>query len=107
LKDKLEIKEMPCEAYLGFQVTRDRKNKTLVLHQKLYVKKILERFGMKECKAVATPEEVGAFDATKSPSMGTEYPYKEAIGSLLYLVTCTRPDIAHAVSIASQTSQPT
>lgn len=107
LEERLEIKHLPCVSYLGFQVNRDRQKKEIVLHQANYVQRILERFKMTECKHASTPEEVGQFSSEGSKLLTEEYPYKEAIGSLLYLVTCTRPDIAHAVSIASRTSQPT
>ena len=107
LKENLELKVMDCEAYLGFQVIRDPKARTTRLHQTHYVDKILEKYGMANCKPIDSPEEVGAFDSKNSPKLGPEYPFKEVIGSLLYLVTCTRPDIAHAVSIASRTSEPT
>lgn len=107
LESKLEIKSLPCVSYLGFQIFRDRKKKELILHQRQYVERILERFKMHECKPTSTPEEVGQVDCENSPSLGEEVPFKQAIGSLLYLVTCTRPDLSHAVSIASRTSKPT
>ena len=107
LKNNLELKTMECESFLGFQVKRNRREQTTSLTQTHYVEKILERFKMSDCKPVSTPEEVGVFNSEGSPLLGPEYPYKEAIGSLLYLVTCTRPDIAHAVSIASRTDKPT
>jgi hypothetical protein len=106
LRENLELKVMDhVESYLGFQVIR--KPKSTILLQKPYLEKVLERFNMQNCKPVSTPEEVGVFSAKDSPLLGSEVPYKAAIGSLLYLVTCTRPDIAHAVGIASRTSAPT
>ena len=106
LMANFEMKVMNCEAYLGFKIVRDRKARTLTLLQSHYVDKILERFGMMDCKVASTPEEVGSkFD--QSPQLPTENKFKELVGSLLYLVTCTRPDIAHAVSVASRTSEPT
>lgn len=107
LQESLEIKVMECEAYLGFQVIRDREHRTTTLCQKAYLERVLERFNMQDCKPTSIPEEVGVFSDENSPLLGPEYPYKAAIGSLLYLVTCTRPDIAHAVGIASRTSAPT
>lgn len=107
LKGKLEVKEMDCKSYLGFQVIRKRDEKTISLTQSHYVEKVLEKFNMKDCNSVSTPEEVGQVDFENSPLLDPQYPFKELVGSLLYLVTCTRPDIAHAVSIASRTAAPT
>lgn len=106
LRDQFELKVMECEAYLGFQVSRDKENGTLFLHQSHYATKILEKFNMADCNPTSTPEEVKQTD-TDGKELGPEYPFKELVGSLLYLTTCTRPDIAHAVSMASRTSKPT
>lgn len=107
LKENFELKVMECEAYLGFQVKRNREKRTLSLVQTHYIEKILERFNMKECKPASTPEEVGAKENDEATPLTEEFPFKELVGSLLYLVTCTRPDIAHAVSLASRTANPT
>lgn len=106
LKENFELKVMDCEAYLGFEIKRDFKERTLSVTQTQYTDKVINRFGMSDCKPVSTPEEVGAkFD--ESPPLPVDNQFKELVGSLLYLTTCTRPDIAHAVSIASRTAQPT
>lgn len=107
LKQNFELKVMNCESYLGFRVTRDRKNGTLMLHQLDYIEKVIEKFGMTDCKPCSTPEQTGPITIENDEPLTEEYPFKELIGSLLYMVTCTRPDIAHAVSIASRTSTPT
>lgn len=106
LKDNFELKVMDCESYLGFEIQRDLKAKTLSISQPHYVDKILTRFGMCDSKPASTPEEVGV-KFTDSPLLPTDNQFKELVGSLLYLTTCSRPDIAHAVSIASRTAQPT
>ena len=45
----------PCSQYLGMQITRDRKAKTLHMSQKIYLDKVLCTFGMADCKPVAIP----------------------------------------------------
>lgn len=107
LKSNFELKVMECEAYLGFQIVRDREKRQLKLQQAHYVEKILEKFGMTDCKPASTPEEVATTKLTEADPLDESYPFKELVGSLLYLVTCTRPDIAHAVSVASRTAKPT
>ena len=107
LKEFLELTTMECNSYLGFQVRRDRKNRTIDLSQSHYVDKILDKYKMSNCNAISTPEEVGNPDLSLKPKLTPEYPFKEIIGALIYLTTCTRPDIAHAVNIASRTSEPT
>ena len=91
---------------LGMRIIRDRANGTLKLSQTEYVKKILSRFSMDEAKLVSTP--LGShFRLTKDQSPKTEQkqaymskvPYASAIGSLMYAMVCTRPDIAHAVGV--------
>ena len=76
------------------------------LVQKHYVDRKLERFSMQDCEPARTPGEVGV-KIEESPLLHTENKFKELVGSLLYLVTCTLPDIDHAVCVPSKTSQPT
>ena len=70
------------------------------------MKKILIKFNMNEAKPVSTP--LGShFKLSKEHSPKTEeerdhmskVPYALAIGSLMYVMVCTRPDIAHAVGV--------
>lgn len=65
---------------------------------------MISRFGMIDCKPIRTSMEAGTkFDATDdSDSNGPSVPFRELLGSLMYLAQGTRPDIAHAVSALSQ-----
>jgi hypothetical protein len=94
---------------LGMRITRDRKNRKLTLSQGEYTKKVLERFRMQNAKPVSTPL-ASHFKLTKEMCPKTqeeiEYmsrvPYSSAVGSLMYAMVCTRPDIAHAVGVVSR-----
>ena len=103
LKRNFELESMKCECFLGLQVQRDKRNGFLKLLQSNYVERVLERFKMTECRSTSTPEEVGNVAPGPDDQPLTEdFPFEEIIGSLLYLVTCSRPDIAHAVGVASR-----
>jgi hypothetical protein len=67
---------------------------------------VLARFGMETCNAARTPAE--AAQGRPSDSAADDaFPYREAVGCLMYLATCTRPDIAYAVSyLARSTCSP-
>jgi len=42
---------------LGIEVVRDRKKQTLEINQSAYIRRALEKLGLKDCKLVATPME--------------------------------------------------
>ncbi|KAL5823214.1 hypothetical protein ACOSQ4_021114 [Xanthoceras sorbifolium] len=94
---------------LGMRIKRDTKSGTLLLSQAEYIKKVLSRFNMQDAKPVSTPLGVH-FRLSKEQSPKTEeerthmakVPYASAIGSLMYAMVCTRPDIAQAVGAVSR-----
>ena len=59
-----------------------------------YTNKILSKFGMSDCKPVNTP--MVKIALKNSPNLTTG-PYQEAVGSLIYLATISRPDILFSV----------
>ena len=94
---------------LGMRIIRDKANGTLKLSQSEYVKKVLSGFNINEAKLVSTP--LGShFKLSKEQSPKTEeemdhmskVPYASAISSLMYVMVCTRPDIARAVGVVSR-----
>lgn len=70
--------------------------------QKRYVEKILERFDMQECRVRDTPCDQKLDYTEDAPKMVDVKKYREAVGSLIYLTTCTRPDLCFVVSKLSQ-----
>lgn len=66
---------------------------------------------MSECKPISCPLDVSMKlskdgNSTNNASYGEKFegPYMEAIGSLIYLMVATRPDIAFAVGLVSRYS---
>lgn len=90
---------------LGMRINRDRVNKKLMLSQAQYVDKVLKRFNMEDAKPVSTTiarqfrlyKEQAT--ATKEERDKARVLYASAVGSLMYAMVCTRPDIAHVVKV--------
>jgi hypothetical protein len=84
-------------------ISRNRKEKLLYVSQPDYTEKILQRFHMSGCNPVSLPATPGAFLNKEENSEKTvKVPFKEATGSLMYLMLSTRPDIAFAVNQISK-----
>ena len=94
---------------LGMEILRDRKTGKLWMSQERYIERMLERFNMKNSKPVSTPL-ASHFKLSKRlcPSIEKEkgemsvIPYSSAVGTLMYAMVCTSPDISHAVTIVSR-----
>jgi transposase InsO family protein len=88
----------PVNYLLGMRITRNRTNHTIQIDQTKYINEKLAQYNMADCKERATPLEQPDGDETTTELLDlNRYPYRSAVGSLIYLATCTRPDIAHAV----------
>lgn len=70
----------------------------------MYIRDILEKFGMNGCKPVFIPM-ISNQKLTKSSNTKSNSDYQKIIGALMYLAVCTRPDICHAVSYFSKFNQ--
>ena len=92
----------PLNWLLGFEVQQSYKG--IMLKQQLYIDQLLERFNMKNLNAVKTPFDphIKLFKALPDELAVDTNLYQQYLGSLMYLVTCTCPDIAHTVSVFSQ-----
>ena len=66
------------------------------MNQSKYIGRVLERFNMSNCKPRATPCEL-KMDLSNNSDPVDSRKYREIIGSLIYLMTCTRPDLSYAV----------
>lgn len=107
LLEDFEIKDIGRAKYcLGLQI--DQGEGKIELAQTGYIFGLLEQYGMKNCNPVVTPSEVNVqFDDASDPGESMNYPYRELIGALMYLLVASRPDIANTVSrLAQFTSKP-
>ena len=94
----------PAAVMLGIQITKDRQNKKRSITQAKYTNYILTRFGMEQSKPISTPVDKNCMKQLENSADDSpiEAPYREIIGCLIYLVTCTPPEISFAVSKLSQ-----
>ena len=111
MSKEFEMKDLgKAKKILGMEISRDRERGKLWLSQKQYLKRILQRFGMyDDTKPVSTPLAPHLkLSSQLSPTTDEEreymakVPYANAVGSLMYAMVCTRPDISHVVSIVSR-----
>ncbi len=103
LKSKFGIKELgELTMCLGMEIKRDRSAKTTEITQSFYIDTLLKRFGLTDSDPSPNPPG-GDFDSPDSnqPKAVIEpcdkSLYQQLIGSLMYLVICTRPDISYYV----------
>ncbi|CAI7860175.1 unnamed protein product [Closterium sp. NIES-54] len=91
-------------SYLGLRFTQDRAQRTITLTQSHMVQKVLQRFGFTYSSPQSTPLSTGhSLSAPPSDeSVEPSGPYPELVGCLMYLMTCTRPDLAYPLSLLAR-----
>ncbi|CAI7889656.1 unnamed protein product [Closterium sp. NIES-54] len=91
-------------SYLGQQITRDRARHTITLTQSHMVHQVLQRFSFQFSSPQLTP--LSTSNSLSAPpsdeSVEPSGPYPELVGCLMYLMTCTRPDLAYPLSLLSR-----
>ena len=92
---------------LGIKI--ERATNHLYLSQEEYLTRVLRRFGMTNCKSTNTPLELGAKNSLSNLTIrekgsSLDYPYRKAIGCLMYAMLCTRPDLGFPICFLSQFS---
>jgi len=71
------------------------------MNQTLYLTKLLEKYNMENCKPRSTPCEL-KLNLNSDEMYDTFANYREIVGSLIYAMTGTRPDLCWVVTILSQ-----
>ncbi|GJU23130.1 retrotransposon protein, putative, ty1-copia subclass [Tanacetum coccineum] len=97
---------------LGIKIYRDRSKRLIGLSQSAYMDKILKRYEMDNSKRGHIPMKE-RLDLNKTQGASTpeevkrmqNVPYVSAVGSIMYAVRCTRPDVAFTQNIISRFQQ--
>ncbi|CAI5988715.1 unnamed protein product [Closterium sp. NIES-65] len=88
----------------GLQINRDRARRTITLTQSHMVQQVLQRFDFTYSSPQATPLSprhlLSAMPSDES--VEPSGPYLELVGCLMYLMTCTRPDLAYPFSMLAR-----
>ncbi|GKB24317.1 retrotransposon protein, putative, ty1-copia subclass [Tanacetum coccineum] len=110
LKKEFDMKELgEAKKNLGVEIARDQNRKILRVLQSGYVSKILNNFRIDNRKSVKMPLG-GHFKLSLKDcpvkdcdvERMSKVPYVNTVVSLMYLMVCTRPGIAYAVSVVSR-----
>jgi hypothetical protein len=95
-----------AEYVLGLQLFRHRAARILSLSQSDYVRRLLDRYGMLDCKPVPTPLATGVrLSKDDCPRVKPAEPllvdgkhtYASVVGAIMYAMLGTRPDLAFAI----------
>ncbi|CAI7872707.1 unnamed protein product [Closterium sp. NIES-54] len=108
---KLELKKRytctnlgELRSYLVLQITQDRAWRTITLTQSHMVHQVLQRFSFRFSSLQPTPLST-SHSLSAPPSDESIEPsglYPELVGCLMYLITCTRPDLAYSLSLLAR-----
>jgi hypothetical protein len=110
LKTRFQMSDMgPVKYLLGWHIERDRNRRNIFLHQEQYCIKVLKSFNMQDSRPVGSPQEPGQqLSEAQMPTSAEDIkemediPYREAVGSFMYLMMGTRPDLAGLVRQVSR-----
>ncbi len=89
---------------LGMRILRNRKDRILTIDQSAYLENIIQKYGMEDCRPIATPMEAGKSVTALSDEEEVVdiHTYQSVVGSLIYASICTRPDLTNTVRVLSQ-----
>ena len=106
LRTKFEVAVGDVDVYIGMHITRDLPNHRLFVDQQCFTETLLVKYGLHNVNIVSTPSDPHVHLNSPPPDdcdlTIPKFPYQEIVGSLLYLATHSRPNIAQVVSLVAQ-----
>jgi hypothetical protein len=101
LSSKFDMKDLgEADLILGIKLTKLKNG--FRMSQEHFVEKILRKFDFYDSKPVSTPYDGNLHLKKNNGSSVSQTQYAQIIGSLMYLMNCSRPDIAYAVNRLSR-----
>ena len=91
--------------FLGMEVSRDFANSCIFLTQTKYIHELASKFHLPVELRPTTPirsDFYSQLEKSINTPIVTEMPYKELVGALIFVMVCTRPDIAFSVACLTQ-----
>jgi len=98
---KFEIKVTPLTQFVGIQIDQNKTTGILSLRQQTSIEDLLLKFNMTDCKPASVPMQPN-LNLLPAETSDENLPYRELIGSLLFIARTTRPDISYAVNKMAQ-----
>jgi hypothetical protein len=103
LKDGFKMKDLgPVHYILGISVVRDREKKEAFMSQERYLKELIQKTGMTDCKPSRTPMVPNLQLRKNECDEVDKAGYQSVIGSLMYAALATRPDLCQPVGVLAQ-----
>ena len=105
LKESITINDLGrANTFLGIEITRDRPNRAISLGQTAYTKRILDKFNYKIDNIVKPMIPIDSKIAPSIEKSDLEFTrnYQQQVGSIMYLMTKTRPDLAYSVGLCAR-----
>ncbi|CAB1120053.1 unnamed protein product [Ectocarpus sp. CCAP 1310/34] len=107
LGDSLPTKNLgEVKFFLGCEYIRDRKAGTIEISQESYIRSVLERFNIVRTSSI--PASLNNDDRSLMEEEGAgDVPFREVVGSLMWIASQTRADISNAVrAVARHSHEP-
>jgi hypothetical protein len=107
---KYGIKDLGAvKRFTSYQVTRNRSDRTITLHQHDYISELLQLTQMQNAIPMESlPVSLNFLNKTQCPKTADDrydmekVPYRQTVGALLHIANRTRPDICHAISVLTR-----
>lgn len=110
LQNEFNMKSLgKAKRILGVDIYRNKQKSELFLYQTDYVRKVLRKFNMNLAKTLSIPLPTDCkLSKTMCPKTQEEeqemlhVPYASVVGSVMYMMLCTRPDLSHSISLLNR-----